>query len=112
MSGAPVISRLHPETLEARPRYRRTFLRLNPTPAWALAAAIEGMGRRHGPGFSYQEGRYQIPLGVSLLALALALLSSARAAADLSKAAGLVFLLLALAPAEGRWWTVLLGPSA
>jgi Ca-activated chloride channel family protein len=107
-SGAPVISRLHPETLEAIARGTGgRFFRLNPadTSLGTLAAAIEGMEQKAlAREFSYRKKeRYQIPLGVSLVALALALLLPlpARRRATLARAAGLVFLLLALAPPAG-----------
>lgn len=107
-SGAPVISRLHPETLEAIARGTGgRFFRLNPadTSLGTLAAAIEGMEQKAlAREFSYRKKeRYQIPLGVSLVAFALALLLPlpARRRATLAKAAGLVFLLLALAPPTG-----------
>lgn len=107
-SGAPVISRLHPETLEAIARGTGgRFFRLNPadTSLGTLAAAIEGMEQKAlAREFSYRKKeRYQIPLGVSLVAFALALLLPlpARRRATLARAAGLVFLLLALAPPTG-----------
>ncbi len=114
-SGAPVISRLHPETLMAIARGTGgRFFRLDPadTSLGALASAIEGMERKAlAREFSYRKKeRYQLPLGASLLAFALAFLlplPRPRRSTPLAKAAGLVVVLLALTPlpapaAEGK----------
>lgn len=114
-SGAPVISRLHPETLEAIARGTGgRFFRLNPADAslGALASAIEGMEQKAlAREFSYRKKeRYQIPLGLGLFAFALALLLPLpwrRRPSSLARAAGLALLLLGPAPppagaAEGK----------
>jgi len=106
-SGAPVISRLHPETLEAIARGTGgRFFPLNPadTSLGALASAIENMEQKAlAREFSYRKKeRYQIPLGLGLFALALALLlplPSRRRPNSLARAAGLALLLLGPAPA-------------
>ncbi len=108
-NGAAVISRLHPETLEAIARGTGgRFVRLDPadTGLGPLAAAIEGMEQKAlAREFSYRKKeRYQIPLGVSLSAFALALLLPLprRRKFPLAKAAGLALLLLGGAwPAAG-----------
>ena len=78
-AGSVVISRLHPETLEAVARGTGgTYVVLSPTNASlsAVAAAIEAMERKTlASEWSYRKReRYQVPLGVALAAFTLALL--------------------------------------
>lgn len=111
-NGAPVISRLHPETLEAIARGTGgRYFRLTPadTSLGPLAAAIEGMEQKAlAREFSYRKKeRYQIPLGMSLLAFALAFLLPLppRRRFPLARAAGLLLLLAGGGPAlaaEGK----------
>jgi Ca-activated chloride channel family protein len=77
--GSPVVSRLHPETLEAIARGTggRSFL-LTPSDLSLapLASAIEGMERKTlAREYSYRKKEhYQVPLGIGLAALSLAFL--------------------------------------
>ncbi len=77
--GAPVVSRFHPETLEAIARGTNgRFVRLTAadTTLAPVAAAIEGMEQKTlAREFSYRKKeRFQIPLGLGLGALAVAFL--------------------------------------
>jgi Ca-activated chloride channel family protein len=77
-SGAPVISRLNPQTLEAIARGTGgQFFRITPadTTLSGLASAIEGMEEKTlAREYAYRKKeRFQIPLGVALGSLAIAL---------------------------------------
>ncbi|HET9315245.1 MAG TPA: VWA domain-containing protein, partial [Vicinamibacteria bacterium] len=78
-AGSVVVSRLHAETLEAMARGTGgTYIALSPTNASlaSVAAAIEGMERKTlAREWSYRKReRYQVPLGIGLACLTLALL--------------------------------------
>jgi Ca-activated chloride channel family protein len=78
-SGSAVVSRLHPETLEAISRGTGgTYVRLSSSGASlsAVASAIEGMERKTlAREWSYRKReRYQVPLGIALASLTLAFL--------------------------------------
>ena len=106
-AGAAVVSRLHPETLEAMARGTGgRFVRITPvdTSLAPIAAAIEAMEQKSlAREYSYRKKeRFQIPLGISLGCLTLALLMplplpSRRKAAALAAA-----LPLALLASEAR----------
>ena len=77
-SGAAVVSHMNPQTLEAIARGTGgTFFRITPqdTSLSALAAAVEGMEQRSlSREYAYRKKeRFQVPLGVALACLALAL---------------------------------------
>jgi Ca-activated chloride channel family protein len=109
--GSVVVSRLHPETLQAmaqRTGGRYVQVAGSDTSLTAIASAIEGMEQRTlASEFSYRKKeRYQLPLGVALAAMTLALLlplPPRRHPATVAPAAALVALLLlpAVASAEG-----------
>jgi Ca-activated chloride channel family protein len=78
-SGSVVVSRLNPTTLEAIARGTGgSFVTLSPTGASlsAISSAIEGMERKGlAREWSYRKReRYQLPLGIALVSLTLALL--------------------------------------
>ena len=110
--GSVVVSRLHADTLEAIARATGgRYLALSPadTSLSALAAAIEGMEQKSlAREWSYRKReRYQAPLGVGLVSLALALLVPPpfplrRRARVERVAAVFATLLLASAPVEAE----------
>ncbi len=100
-SGAAVISRLHPETLEAIARGTGgTYVTLAPTgdSLSPIAAAIEGMEQKSlAREWSYRKReRYQVPLAVALVAFSLALLLPLPSPLVERRAAGRVAAALAL----------------
>jgi len=111
--GAAVVSRLHPETLEAIARGTggRSFrITAADTSLGGLAAAIEGMEQKSlAREYSYRKKeRFQVPLGIGLASVALGLLvpppklgRQRNGKVAKAAAAGLLLFLPARAQAEG-----------